>query len=239
MAELARSKFEVLEPLLDDKATFRALQSHMEYAAGKLKGGGLLLVTYAGHGCQLRNVEAGNERDGYDETWCLADEEVRDDRLHALLGLFDEGVRILIISDSCHSGGLRFAGMRGFAPPDAVWHSIRQEAITRQLRSGWDPPAELYDLLLPRDVEQVHIRASVLLIASCQDNQKAEDGEQNGLFTQELLKVWAKGAFSRRYPEFIREIRDAVSSANGKQHPGIAFFGTANPAFLRERPFRP
>jgi hypothetical protein len=46
----------------------------------------------------------GDEEDFTDETWCLFDGQIVDDELYSLYAKFAKGVRILIFSDSCHSG---------------------------------------------------------------------------------------------------------------------------------------
>jgi hypothetical protein len=46
----------------------------------------------------------GDEFDNEDETWCLFDGEVLDDELAAVWATFTPGVRIVVFSDSCHSG---------------------------------------------------------------------------------------------------------------------------------------
>ena len=43
------------------------------------------------------------EPDGFDETGCLYDGELIDDELYAALANFAAGVRIFVLSDSCHS----------------------------------------------------------------------------------------------------------------------------------------
>ena len=35
----------------------------------------------------------------------------------------------------------------------------------------------------------------MILISGCQDNQTSMDGDHNGAFTEQLLKVWNKGAY--------------------------------------------
>ncbi len=37
--------------------------------------------------------------------------------------------------------------------------------------------------------------ASLILISGCQDNQTSMDGDHNGAFTEQVLKVWNQGAF--------------------------------------------
>ena len=46
----------------------------------------------------------GEEDDKQDETWCLYDGQLIDDELYFELSRFAAGVRILVLSDSCHSG---------------------------------------------------------------------------------------------------------------------------------------
>src|SRR6185369_3810224 len=44
------------------------------------------------------------EDDALDETWCLWDRQLIDDELYCLWSRFKPGVRIVVLSDSCHSG---------------------------------------------------------------------------------------------------------------------------------------
>ena len=52
----------------------------------------------------------GEEADKLDETWCLYDGQLIDDELYFELSKFAAGVRILVLSDSCHSGTVVRAG---------------------------------------------------------------------------------------------------------------------------------
>ena len=49
---------------------------------------------------------SGEEEDKKDETWCLYDGELIDDEVFIELAQFAEGVRIIVLSDSCHSGSV-------------------------------------------------------------------------------------------------------------------------------------
>ena len=75
----------------------------IERCAGKLEKGNIFLLTYSGHGSRIQFPDT-TEPDRFDETWCLFDREFFDDEILELLSCFKEGVRILFISDSCHSG---------------------------------------------------------------------------------------------------------------------------------------
>nr|WP_304521779.1 caspase family protein [Bacillus toyonensis] len=69
-------------------------------------------VSYSGRGGQ--NRKRNDETDGFDETRCLYDGQFTDDELYSLWHLFKEDVRIIVLSDSCHSGTVtraRFYGL--------------------------------------------------------------------------------------------------------------------------------
>ena len=89
--------------LLTKKATRAAMLTAMRSAAKTLASGDFFFLTYSGHGGQVPDVN-GDEDDKKDETWCLYDGQLIDDELYAELGKFRSGVRILVLSDSCHSG---------------------------------------------------------------------------------------------------------------------------------------
>ena len=46
-----------------------------------------------------------------------------------------------------------------------------------------------------------------ILISGCQDNQTSMDGEHNGAFTEQLLKVWNHGDFDGNYATFHAHIK--------------------------------
>ena len=71
-------------------------------AAKSLRAGDLFFLTFSGHGGQVPDV-TGDEADKQDETWCLYDGQLIDDELYFELSRFAAGVRILVLSDSCHS----------------------------------------------------------------------------------------------------------------------------------------
>jgi hypothetical protein len=89
--------------LLDEQATVAALDERMASYAALLEAGDRLLLTYSGHGGQRPDAN-GDEDDGKDETWCLFGAELLDDQIGAMLARFRRGVKIVVLSDSCHSG---------------------------------------------------------------------------------------------------------------------------------------
>src|SRR6266498_58616 len=103
MTAIAKSQGMKATTLLTKKATRANALNAIRAAAKQLGAGDLFFLTYSGHGGQVPDV-SGEEADKKDETWCLYDGELIDDELYAELGRFAAGVRVLVLSDSCHSG---------------------------------------------------------------------------------------------------------------------------------------
>ena len=103
----AGSNFEV-KKLLTKDATVENVKNGIQNAAKALNSGDYFLLSYSGHGGQLPDINKDertiDQKDRYDETWCLYDREFVDDELNVSLREFVEGVRIFVLSDSCHSG---------------------------------------------------------------------------------------------------------------------------------------
>src|SRR5919109_753811 len=103
MTDIAKSQGFETTNLLTRDAIRKKVIGEIRNAAQKLKKGDIFMLSYSGHGGQLpdRNQE---EADATDETWCIYDRQLVDDELYSMFGEFAQGVRILVFSDSCHSG---------------------------------------------------------------------------------------------------------------------------------------
>jgi hypothetical protein len=241
MAFIAKAKgFQTSTTLLTTAATRKAVLDNLQAYADKLVAGDVLFLTYSGHGGQVPD-DNGDEPDLEDETWCLYDGQLIDDELYAMFGHFKSGVRIIVLSDSCHSGTVTRLALNGFPPPppiliDGVRPAIRAmppalaSRVYRQNRVMYD---DLQKKIPKNALDQV--KASVLLISGCQDNQLSSDGTFNGLFTGTLLKVWKKGDFKGSYRAFHEAI---VRRMPSDQTPNFFATGIPNPAFEKQSPFK-
>ena len=233
MRDLAKKqKFKSSTLLLTKAATAQAVTDAILGAAKTLKAGDLFLLSYSGHGGQVNDTN-GDEKDPgrMDETWVCYDRQLIDDELYALWGKFKAGVRILVLSDSCHSGTVTRAvpafvsgGPRVRAMPLTVVRAV-QAAHARLYKGIQDAhPA----------AEKTRVKASVLLISGCMDNQFSQDGDRNGLFTGTLKKVWNGGKFRNGH----RKFRDViVSIMPPDQTPNYSAVGTGTAAFEAQTPF--
>lgn len=216
--------------LLTSAATSAAVTSAIADAAKSLTRGDLFLLTYAGHGGQVPDRN-GDEPDRQDETWVLYDRQLIDDELYALYAKFKAGVRIVVISDSCHSGSVTRV------IPPFVTGGPRQRFMPRTVGDAvYKAHKREYDEIQQREraAETQAVKATVLLISGCQDNQVSLDGDRNGLFTQQLKKTWSGGKFKYGYRRFRDSI---VTLMPPTQTPNYLVIGAANPTFEAQRPF--
>src|SRR6516162_268486 len=218
--------------LLNEKATAANVTAALQDSAKKLAKGDILLLSYSGHGGQVRDTN-GDETDKgrMDETWVLFDREFVDDELYNLWSKFKPGVRILVLSDSCHSGTVT----RDI--PMYVGGGPKPRAMPREIAEKTENANRaLYRAIQEenRGAEKTKIGASVLLVSGCMDNQTSMDGDHNGAFTGTLKKVWNDGRFVGSYRKFRDKI---VSLMPSSQTPNYYFVGAANPAYEAQTPF--
>jgi hypothetical protein len=233
MQALAKTQgFTKVTKRLTKRATRNRVLADIKAAAAKLKRNDIFFLTYSGHGGQVPNTGNDFEPDGYDETWCLYDGELIDDELYAALKEFASGVRIFVLSDSCHSGTvLRAAHFNalGVTP-------VRPRMMPRDiaLRVYMDHEKFYDNLQQRRSSPRKRMRATALLISGCQDNQTSADGDRNGLFTETLLAVWKNGKFKGDYHGFHESI---VKLMPPTQSPNYFTIGPANHPFQEQKPF--
>ena len=222
--------------LLTKQATSAAVIGAIQQAAAKLKSGDIFFLSYSGHGGQVPDTNH-EEADRMDETWVLYDRELVDDELWALWGKFAAGVRIVMLSDSCHSGTMSRA-MPSFLRADAgAAPAVRNRLLPPDVAlQTYRLNQKLYDDIQKKNPagEKARLRPSVVLISGCQDNQTSLDGDRNGLFTEKLRKVWKNGKFTGGYKLFRDKIAAQMPPT---QTPNYSVVGTANKAFEAMKPF--
>ena len=98
--------------LLKDDAKRDGVLTKILIAAEKLQAGDIFLFTFSGHGTQ-RGQEDRDEVDEFDETLVMQDLFLVDNVLRRLVWpSFKAGVRVVMVSDSCHSGGAAMSLLR-------------------------------------------------------------------------------------------------------------------------------
>ena len=256
MAAIAKSKGMKSTVLLTKKGTRANVLAGMRAAAKALVAGDLFFVSYSGHGGQVPDV-SGEEADKQDETWCLFDGQLIDDELYFELSRFKAGVRVLVLSDSCHSGTVVRAGppapgtpsqrpklmppavgLRVYAEHKAFYDKLQRDVAKAAGARVEDPDTALANVAVSGRLTAIvkKFEPAVVLISGCQDNQTSMDGDHNGAFTEQLLKVWNHGAFSGSYAVLHARARAGLPPT---QSPNLFTLGpaAASAAFLKQVPF--
>lgn len=242
MQAIATSRGFTPTTLLTATATRQNVFKEIGSAAKKLNSGDIFFLSYSGHGGQLPDWN-GDETDQQDETWCLYDGQLVDDEIYGLLGQFRLGVRVLVCSDSCHSGtAIKSAYYYGSSRSPSLTFDRPNFTAYRAMPNDmalkiYQANKAFYDAILKDSTlnnAKGEVQASALLLSGCQDNQLSADGAFNGLFTGTLLRVWNSGTFSGNYRDFHASI---VRIMPPDQTPNYFPVGAANLAFEAQTPF--
>jgi metacaspase-1 len=224
--------------LLDGAATVANVSGEIRHAAASLTNGDIFFVSYSGHGGQVPDTN-GDEGDSKDETWCLFDRQLIDDELYSLWSEFQSGVRIIVLSDSCHSGTVLRAllferAFKDLAGVVAAGFRTLPKGLLDQIYRRHKDMYDRIQLENPQD-NRALVQAHLILISGCQDWQLSADGTGNGLFTERLKTIWNNGVFDGSYLEFHQEI---ASSMPNYQKPNYYREGVPSAAFDNQQPFR-
>jgi uncharacterized caspase-like protein len=233
-AALAERGFKVAK-LIDDQATKATMVKAMNDLIGKAGKGDSLVITFSGHGTYQPD-EDGDEVDGLDEALCPYDlqtkgEALIDDEIRAIFGARKAGVRIVLISDSCHSGTVtrataaeKDADTRPRFMPMGNWLPARllpkdragKPATTMVAPAGTSPLLGAYSNKL-----------GDLLLSGCKEgpNNYSYDariaGRYNGAFTYYALKALKGLKAEATYADWHKAIVKYLPSASYPQSPQI------------------
>jgi hypothetical protein len=247
MQAIAKSQGFETTLLMTENATADNVIAAIRKASERLSPGDIFMLTYAGHGGQVLD-RSGDEADREDETWCLYDRHLLDDELYSLYADFAAGVRILIFSDSCHSGTVNRGGS------ESAKYSVRampRNSVFRIYKARESFYNEIQDRVKAEGEKEV--KASIRLFSACQDHQEATGAEENGFFTAAVKRVWNDGNFSGDYDQFYEAIKQDLIAAHAEagddrgpaeliedaeaQIPNFSAEGVDDRAFGRQKPF--
>jgi metacaspase-1 len=241
--------------LVDRQATAAGVVSSIRTAANRLRAGDIFMLTFAGHGGQVVDTDETDQPRGFDETWACWDRQLLDDEVHAALAEFARDVRVVVISDSCHSGTLMrnplspsppvrtLEGARrarvipaAVANADAIRRHITYTRARRNARAELRRAMAALHTLNRRQATlrkpTACIAARVVFFAGCQDNEVAYDGPGNGAFTTALLTTWNGGRFDGTYPGLVSAVRARLVT----QTPNYLAVGLGDSAWEATRP---
>jgi hypothetical protein len=149
--------------LLDQDATKTNLTNSWRSLMGEAKPGDVIVLSYAGHGAQAPQRTAGQEKDGLDEFWVLPGFNPRNVKETWRETVFDNelfqwfteasqrGVRVVLVVDSCHAGGMERAVNGKFRYVDLGKTRLLGELFARLLKDS-EPAPQAEQSVLPENV---------------------------------------------------------------------------------------
>lgn len=224
--ELTTRGFDVAM-LLDSDASHAAMVEALERVIGEARRGDSVVITYSGHGTWVPD-SSGDEPDGRDEGLCPWDigsaGPLLDDDIRAIFERRTAGARILLISDSCHSGTVTKGDDSDLDPGATRARFLPPEE--------WMPSNEL-----PAVTARPHLLVSGLrrtggdlLLAGCRDTEYSWDssfnGRPNGAFTHYALKT-LRDRKPATYAAWFKAIGNHLPTNRLPQSPQILGSGAA------------
>lgn len=244
--QFARKKGFITRLFTDKRAKVAPVKRAFNKLAKTANPGDLILISYSGHGSEIANDLPGREvPEAFDQTWCLYDRQLLDDELYELFSHFKKGVRITVVSDSCHSGTVT-RDINNLGLNELLHDGLQQLAENYGFRSKELPvknatinalnaDAAYRELQKHYSTLRLTIGASVKLLAACQDDEVTYDGEKNGLFTQTMLALLADKKWSDKN---AKELIFGSSTFYSYPRPNFFEYGSRMPSFDKYSPFQ-
>jgi metacaspase-1 len=218
--EFEKRSFNKIYQLLDSQATKSNIVDTLKSIMGQLKQGDLFVWCNSSHGSWIPDKNF-DEPDGRDE--CLVPYDsigdpnklITDDELYVIFGIRPVGARVVMISDSCHSGSVSrtaptFPGVRHkakFISPD---HFIDGADLFKAHKSINLPSAIKSD--------------TCLLMAGCKDDEYSYDahiaGIPCGAYTYSCLETLKQNP--KTYRDWFRLIRNMLPNSAYNQSPQLS-----------------
>lgn len=189
----------------------------------------IAVITYSGHGTWLAD-EDGDEPDGRDEALYPYDitkgNLLTDDELYNIFSGRKLGARIILISDSCHSGTVSRASTIMPGAENDPWKFSKIRYLAPESYLGGDSDR----LSRARQVENIRamgkMRASSILLSGCKDDEYSHDawfnGRPNGAFTYVALQALKSLPNDASYRDWHRKIRQVLPHVNYPQTPQLS-----------------
>ncbi|HEY0740326.1 MAG TPA: S8 family serine peptidase [Chryseosolibacter sp.] len=232
--------------LTDEEAKSETVLETMRAIKNQMRPGDIFLVTYAGHGGYMENdKQQGLNREPYNQTWCLYDRQLIDDEIFECFKLFDKGTRILVVSDSCHSGTVTRDGEVNFnnflnrgMTRTAAEFGLRSRKVPTELQRQIQQRNQSTYSKIQKNYETVAqaegLMAAVKLLAACQDDEETLDGEKNGIFTEAFIEIFKSAAGRSANAEQLIEM---VKCRYFFPRPNYFGYGAIIPSYDASFPF--
>lgn len=220
--------------LSNAQATKEAIRQKIVELGNQVEDGGILLISYAGHGTQLPNNNHAlddNEQDFKDETWVTYNGFLLDDEIYNCLSEIQGNIRVVLMSDSCHSETMS-----------------RDFYIGRDIRSRMLPPDKTKQILKKNNQTANGLRSAiggkrnnfnvaVLNLSACESDETAKEENGAGVFTSNIIEACEDLGRNGNYFSLMDEVREQVETTVEDQTPNYSFSHHGSKRFFNDFPF--
>jgi len=209
--------------LIDAKVTSTNFTEYMGNYISEAKAGDWIVGTYSGHGSSVPDID-GDEADGKDECICLYDRFYLDDEIRVLFSKLPEGVNLVFISDSCHSGTVT----RDFIRVMNSFDFISTPKYLPPILDGLAVRIPLFEsnntFASPILKDLPEQSMNHILMAGCKNTEYSYDafinGRANGAFSAYALQVLKENA-PLTFNYFNTKLQKLLPSRNYPQTPQL------------------
>ena len=209
--------FTDVKQLLDSEATKANILSGLKNLLAGASDGDVLVFTNASHGTYL--ADENKDEPKFDEALCPYDSDSNllvDDELRQLFLNIPDGVRLTVISDSCHSG------------------SVTRVAVTEYRRNRQLNPSLLGNRVLSPEQMQMARKAAEkfpesgmneILLSGCKSNQTSADAyianDYHGAMSYYAIKAITDAGYKLTYAQLHKSLLPMLEDENYDQVPQL------------------
>ena len=206
--------------LLDRQATKAKIHRALGDLLAGSKRGDVLVFTNSSHGTY--RADASGDESLYDEAMCPYDCETEllvDDELRELFGGLGDGVRLTVISDSCHSGSVT-------REPPMLTPDHRRKRYVDPVALGRRALSDVRRRARPRRESEVpEADMNEVLLSGCRADQYSFDAKFgrrfHGAMTHTALATIAAADHRITWAQLHRHLVPALRDANYDQEPQL------------------
>lgn len=212
MAQMASNLgYDVQGCFLSKNATTENFKNALKSAVKELEENDILFISFSGHGGQIRDRN-GDEIDGFDEFWYLYDGIIRDDYMVKFIKSIKTKIRLIIVADCCHSGGM----------------------IEDLPLKNYNVAGSQFFIGNPLPVEDIEVQ--IQLLACCRENQVAYEKEflnsKYSIFTEYLDRYLRTGKFKNYnllFQQLQKDLKHKQTPIHLKRGLNVEDFASQSP----------
>ncbi|CAA6819498.1 MAG: Unknown protein [uncultured Sulfurovum sp.] len=219
MKEIATSQnFESSKVLLNESATREAVVQSIELVSKKLSTGDFLFISFSGYSGNMPN----QDNEGKKWMWFLYDGFFTDKELNKLWALFDEGIRIFLLSDG-------YLSSPKVPMPTKSKSHLSEKVIDSDMSA------------IDEEQEKINATVKILTASKADETSYILPNQKYSLFIEVLKEVWNNGLFDGTIDMFFELIKEKMQKITHEnklfQEPTLTTFGGENKIFDRQQPF--